>query len=229
MSQLYMIKYINDFNTSIDDTTFKIDFTKKNYEGKTIFHKMCEYDDHEILAKTINFIDDINININTKDNEGNTLLHKINGSEKMLKLILEKNPDINIQNNDGKTALHILYRQYGYGTQNKNLINLLLKRKPNLNLADNSGFTVLHEAVIGGNICEDDIYELINNGANIKSLTSIYPYKLWYQCCISNKHLYKRIHKKIEKEESTTARKKELDNFIKENEMLKLELEKYKK
>lgn len=53
-----------------------------------------------------------NININERDNLGNTLLHRLakKGNEKLIELLLDHGADINLQNVKGDTPLHFFFK-----------------------------------------------------------------------------------------------------------------------
>jgi|GEM_PF-6917498 len=84
----------------------KVDLNHKNILGNTALHLSCMYDYLDSFNILIEFK---NINLNIKDNDGNTLLHlctKNYNSYFIIKLI-KKDCEINAINKNGDTALHL--------------------------------------------------------------------------------------------------------------------------
>lgn len=102
--------------------------------------------------------------VNKKDEQGNTPLHwaVYQGSEAVVRLLLDRGADLEAKNCIGWTALHCTFSQ-----QNKGVIRLLLDRGADVNTKDNSGKTALHVAAKWEK--EAVVRLLIEKGADIEA------------------------------------------------------------
>ena len=104
------------------------------------------------------------LNLNIKDNFGNTPLHLSIISDNMnsIKILTLKGADVNIKNNEGNTPLHIAAR---FG--NVDTAKILLKSGADVNSKNNDGLTPLHVASANGHIKMAEF--LIKNGSDINA------------------------------------------------------------
>jgi len=102
------------------------------------------------------------INLNVKDNFGNTPLHLSIISDNMnsVKILTLKGADVNIKNNEGNTPLHIAAR---FG--NVDIAKVLVKSGADVKAKNNDGFTPLHTASANGHIKMAEF--LLKSGSNI--------------------------------------------------------------
>lgn len=117
-------------------------------ETDYIIHVLCKNKKKDLLLLAFKN----NLNINCKDENGNTALHNLsdninyeedlNNSNNidLINLLIENGADTNIQNKKGETLLHKAC-QYGI----LEIVKLLIG-KTNINLANNEGMTSLHIA-----------------------------------------------------------------------------------
>ncbi|MGM3306894.1 ankyrin repeat domain-containing protein [Anabaena sp. WFMT] len=77
--------------------------------------------------------------VNAKDNQGATPLHKIRSKE-MFELLIAKGADVNAKDNQGRTPLHFL----PYQPNSKELVELLIAKGADVNARNNQGATPLH-------------------------------------------------------------------------------------
>ncbi|KAF0330670.1 ankyrin repeat protein [Colletotrichum asianum] len=110
---------------------------------------------------------DAGVNINVRDFEGNTLLHRATtrGNSTLVKGLLERNIDVKARNDVGLTAWAI-----GLKPGNQEVIDLLANhgaRDPEARTAD--GLPVLYRPAAGGHL--SDVQFLIRNGTNPSART----------------------------------------------------------
>lgn len=123
---------------------------KDNSKNNALFTAF-ENKEIEILEDLINLP---NVDINTQNKDGNTLLHRscMEGySELTHLLVTTRNPNLNIRNNKGNTALHEAYRHQRTDTT----FFLLQQPEIDINATNNEGMSILHE------VCEDHIPSLV--------------------------------------------------------------------
>ncbi|AVP87968.1 hypothetical protein phytr_10400 [Candidatus Phycorickettsia trachydisci] len=104
------------------------------------------------------------INIDTKDSFGRTLLHwaVFNNSIEAIELLLEKGANIDADNNNGETPLYWAARN-----GNQKTASLLLQKCANIDAPNNNDWTPLNSAANKGHL--DVFKELLANGANIET------------------------------------------------------------
>ncbi|MBE9128988.1 MULTISPECIES: ankyrin repeat domain-containing protein [unclassified Coleofasciculus] len=120
----------------------------KDYQGNTPLHLALS---PEIAALLI-------ADVNVRNSEGETLLHKAveNSKTELVEFLLAQDAMINAQNNQGQTPLH--------KASNTTLIELLLNRNADINAQDDYGNTPLHVAA-WNNL--EAVQLLIQKGAEI--------------------------------------------------------------
>lgn len=128
-------------------------------KGRTALHLAAEKG-HGNIAKRL--IVSGSIDLDTRDHEGSTALHKaaIFGNEKIARFLVNASVNVNILNNDGRTAL------YNATLCNRSSIaQFLIDRGANVNLATPAGNTPLHKSAYSGDAMT--MLKLIGKGANI--------------------------------------------------------------
>ncbi len=93
------------------------------------------------------------LDVNTADNEGNTLLHLAILEEKkdLFEKLLTLGPNVNLKNKHAQTPLHIICNKY-CNHQSAEILTKLLLKKPDINLQDNNNQTALHIASKKNNV-----------------------------------------------------------------------------
>ncbi|XP_063432909.1 ankyrin repeat and KH domain-containing protein 1-like [Mytilus trossulus] len=128
-----------------------------NITGKTPLHVICErLNDSQYLLTNkssmfmiemstkrksiVKSLIDRNAEVNSRDREGETPLHKtcISGDYELAKILLSIKCEINLQNCKGQTPLYLACK---YGAEN--VVTLLLEENADTNKADNEGITPL--------------------------------------------------------------------------------------
>lgn len=101
-------------------------------------------------------------NIDSRDKNNNTLLHKAIelGHEHAIALLLNKKANVNALNNKNKTPLHIAAKK-----GNTKVVISLLANKAKVNAKTNKNKTALHYAAQKGN--KDIVATLLSQGADI--------------------------------------------------------------
>ncbi|KAH7072874.1 hypothetical protein BKA63DRAFT_544167, partial [Paraphoma chrysanthemicola] len=90
----------------------------------------------EAVVKLLLETDKVNVDVNAKDNNGETplLLAARNGDEDIIKLLLNAKVDVNAKNNSGETPLSLATRE-----GDEDVIKLLLDAKVDVNAKDRNG------------------------------------------------------------------------------------------
>lgn len=95
-------------------TTARVTSTKNRTESQEVFTKMRIFMDKkgEGYEKIVKFVRDGRVNMKTRDENGNTLLHVAcqKNNKRVVKLLLRSFADINSQNDNGNTPLHYCYQ-----------------------------------------------------------------------------------------------------------------------
>jgi ankyrin repeat protein len=143
-------------NLLLDDKKVII-LSKKDVDGKTIFHKFAELGQLESLTKSIEIIPvnkrfDI---LNLQDKEGKTALHyaaqRKNGiissnGRQVTSVLLENGGDANICDKEGKTPLHYAAKKGRAKTVDRMLVIRRNSTVTVVDMKDNQGKTALHLA-----------------------------------------------------------------------------------
>lgn len=101
----------------------------------------------EQFIKKLVFLLKYRVDVNSKDKDGRTVLHKAVMADdiEVVEKILQKKPNLNIRDKQGRTALHHTQWKGNY-----KIAHLLAKFGADLNLPDAAGYTVLNYATILG-------------------------------------------------------------------------------
>jgi len=135
----------------------------------------------KISSSMFNFLKK-NISLKTKDLElkdrdGRTVFINavVEGDNKKVKILIEKNIDLNVQDKNGFSALHFAAQEYQL-----DIVNLLLEEKVLVDLQDKHGNTPLNNAVFYSRGRGEIIRSLLRNGAdrNIKNNSGVSPLDL---------------------------------------------------
>jgi ankyrin repeat protein len=117
-------------------------------EGNSLLIKVCSYNLKEVIPFLLN---QINIDVNIRNNEGNSALHYAvkSGNLSISQALLNHlQIDINVKNNKGKSALHIAVAQ-----GNLAMVKILLQRTHiDVNARNNQGESALEVAVQAGDL-----------------------------------------------------------------------------
>ena len=121
-----------------------------------------------IIEDVRHFIEQKDVNINAKNNDGVTALHyaaAYNPNVNVSEYLVSKGADINAKNNDGGTAFYfaVLYKS------SIDVLKYLISQGADINIRNNNGWTPLHCAVLEGYV--DAFNLLISAGADVNVLT----------------------------------------------------------
>jgi ankyrin repeat protein len=106
---IYLI-YQNDIHLDIIEKFEPYFYTIPNKSGMTPLDLLIiEHNRNDLFE---HLVKKHKININERDNLGNTLLHRLakKGNEKLIELLLDLGADINLQNVKGDTPLHLFFK-----------------------------------------------------------------------------------------------------------------------
>ncbi|XP_060077666.1 uncharacterized protein LOC132557186 [Ylistrum balloti] len=129
---------------------YKPEIDVADYQGKTVFHRVCGNKDPRYfhkLVETYNGIPEDVMDQAADDGMTPVIIACQNGNPEQLKELLDKGASASDADKTGKSALH--YCADNLETQCAEMI--LHKDSDLLNSKDEQGFTPLHMAVIGGN------------------------------------------------------------------------------
>ena len=136
------------------------DINISNNSQWTALHMAADLGDDDIVDALIKRPD---VNINSRDGDGNTPLHSAawSGREQSARLLIDAGADINISNHKQRTALHL-----AASNGHSSIVGELIKVPHlNLNVRNENGQTPLHVAVINGMVASARL--LIDAGADI--------------------------------------------------------------
>lgn len=131
------------------------------YDRNAPLHFACE---RRVVA-AIDILLERSANINQRDNNGNTPLHRLIGIfannwvdpiKKVIDKFIDRNFEINSQNSDGNTILHLLINRL----QNPDILRYWLSKGVAVNLINNDGNTPLQLATQSRNM---EIYNIVNS------------------------------------------------------------------
>ncbi len=107
------------------------------------------------------------MNVNVKDNDGNTALMRASANDnfEVVRLLIKKGADVNAKDNDGYTAL-----MAASSNKDLELATLLIKKGADVNGSNNAGETPLMLASLNGNF--DMAQLLIKKGADVNAKSS---------------------------------------------------------
>jgi len=110
------------------------------------------------------------ININARNNQGNTALHYATMNSDCVEELIGKGADVNARNNEADTPLHIALRipRQWTDTDNTAIAILLIKNGADINARNNEGYTPLHI------ICGMENTENKNSAQIMSSIKKIY-------------------------------------------------------
>ncbi|WOG29821.1 ankyrin repeat domain-containing protein [Endozoicomonas sp. 8E] len=158
----------------------KDQFCVQTQSGLTVLHEAVLANSHSVVGLLIK---ERLIEINAKDDQGNTSLHYAiqNNDIEMIKILLKNGAGINIQNSLGYTPLH-----FAVLLENKKVVGCLMEHKgeiANPNICANDGRTPLSIAYksrlidIVKALGQDKSLQYIENDEFIKLLNQIYVLK----------------------------------------------------
>ena len=161
---IHFAAYKGNIDIIIELIKLGIDYNVKNYSGLNVMHMAAQGDCPNVL---IFFKDKYKMDVNEKDETGNTPLHWAcyMSSESAITFILSwiNEEEVNIQNKSGKTPLHIaLY------SDRINIIKKLINKGIDLYIKDNEGKTVFDIAKENPNL--GNIFKLIMEYKNNKCI-----------------------------------------------------------
>ena len=159
---IHFAAYKGNLDIIIELIKLGIDYKIKNYSGLNVMHMASQGDCPNVL---IFFKDKYKMNINEKDENGNTPLHWAcyMSSECAITYILSwiNEDEVNIQNDNGKSPLHI-----ALFSDRINIIKKLINKGIDLNIKDNEGKTVFDIAKENPNL--NNIFKLLKEYKNNK-------------------------------------------------------------
>ena len=126
---------------------------------------------HLGLSTVLPLIIEQGVDLNVKDDHGNTALHAVTLTaakgrpwKDVLKWLLHHKLDPNPRNNSGITALHVVIHRREFDQQAE-IVRQILELHPNLDVLDNTGMTLLHCAAIRGHI--EIVQLLLERGSTV--------------------------------------------------------------
>lgn len=155
----------------------------QNFLGNTALHEVLQNRSLSITDKislSKSLISN-GININIKNNEGNTPLHLIaissNNKVSLIELFLDCKAEVNAQNTLGNTPLHEILQNTKLNLEAKiYLAKILINNGANVNIQNKEGNTPLHliakSPLVGLRNMENLIRLLVNNSADISQLNN---------------------------------------------------------
>lgn len=166
------------------------------------FVKLIETNDFNL--EFIEYCLDHDVDINTVDSSGSTLLIKaiMQSQEKIIEFLLSKGADPNIKNNMDKSPLVLACRRIINDEIAERVIKLLIKYKANIN--DQHGKKLTTALIMWSKIQTDITFEqkiikfLIHAGANVNSQDILGKTPLMYSCARDNDPEYIERHSTIE-------------------------------
>lgn len=125
------------------------------YNGNTLIH-------HTFNPDIIKFlVNERGVNVNIKNNEGQTALHNINERKNKLDLLLSLGADINATDNDGNNFLMKNYRLL----ENSNFeLQNYIDKGLNINVINNKGENILSLMNLHNHVVYDNYKVLLKNG-----------------------------------------------------------------
>jgi ankyrin repeat protein len=175
------------------------DINLRNHEGQTALHKVTRRDRigimHLILkhGPDVNALDnngsnalhlakseravglllEHNANINLRNGQGQTALHKtsLHGYPNIIPLILNHGADVDAQDNDGSTPLHLVISNvlpWDAEHDAKQAVGVLLEHGADINLRNHEGQTALHKASRRDDI--DVVHLILKHGPDVNAL-----------------------------------------------------------
>lgn len=130
------------------------------HDGDTLIHRTFNPDIIKFL------VSERGLDINTKNNKGETSIHTINDRTNKLNLLLSLNADINAVDNNGNNFLMISYRMLE--KSNFDLQNYIDKGL-NINRVNNNSENILCMMNMNNNVAYDNYKVLLKNGISFDS------------------------------------------------------------
>ena len=126
--------------------------TKKHEANQKADLRLIDAAQFGDIAIVQQLLSDKSIDVNTRDEYGNTALMEASsdGNKEIVELLLKHGADVNIKGNDGNTALMFALPEKGL-KESKEIVKLLLNHlNMNVNIQNNKGFTALMWAAYNG-------------------------------------------------------------------------------
>lgn len=132
------------------------DANLQDSEGNTPLSLLIDYGiriksiaQKEIFIKKLQFLLKFKVDVNAKDKDGRTVLHKavIADDIEIVEKLLQKKPNLNEKDKQGRTPLHHTQWKGNY-----KIAHILIRNGADINLPDGAGYTVLNYATILGHI-----------------------------------------------------------------------------
>lgn len=100
---------VHDYDVFVDLILFGVDAGLKDQHGRTVFHELSKTSSEE-KESIIRLVCQHNVDINEKDNEGNTALHLAASHQQYdtMKLLIKYGADESVLNNAGLKAKHLI-------------------------------------------------------------------------------------------------------------------------
>lgn len=151
---------------------YGIDINQKDTNGNNIIFKLMEYekpttkDELKIFLSTIQSLINIGVNINTRNSEGQTVLHKavLEKNEYIFKLFIKEKVNIMAKDNHGRTVMHLAILK----NSGLRYIKLILHYDQNIvNESDRYGFRPINYAAFMGK--KDIVIFLLDEGVIVNN------------------------------------------------------------
>ena len=130
---------------NIDSAQTFIWIIDESKASRLLFEAINTIDNSSSVKATIDLLLAKGANMNAKDENGNTPLHKAieKGDKEIIELLIDKGAYVNVKNNEGDIPLHFAIRK-----KNVKLIEMLVAKGANICAENNDGESPLAQAII---------------------------------------------------------------------------------